>query len=660
MRIVIVSLLIIAVVASGVMAQEIHVNDDNTQGPWDGSAENPYLTIMEGITAAGADGTILVAAGTYPEQVEMMSGQSLMGGYSEDFLVREWEVYSTVINPSEFFNMHCVLLHSGCRLDGFCIDAVSIMSSAAVIATNCEGFEIRNCRFIRAYAFADPYGLSSGFDIIGIQIEGCTAGALGAGVYNVVMDDVRASSGAMGEFHTDPDGRHGGDSTGIHIRTSEDVSVTGLTLTRIKAGSGGPCDSISGGNGGPGGYAKGIHVEYSSNIHVSSCFIQDVRSGFGGWGMDWDSNGGDAGSACGIEILQSESMVSDLYLNYIVGGSGGTCIEGSSGGPGGECIGIRSHGSSVFELRNSLISGLYSGTGGVGPVQGGNGGTAVGIQLTETVDPIVQFVTIDSCRAGSGGNTELGTGSNGAGGDGVAKDMNDVPGDAMACNIFTSISGGQPGNAPGTAGASIGVRGTAAQTLIMHDVFGCDENYSGCVPGDGSFSLNPLYQELPGYSHCLLSQTAAGQPTDSPCMDAGNIPALAIYPTGEYSTRTDLVADTDFVDFGYHTNSTADPMPTRPPSPTPEPTRTPAPAGTGTAAVNCNGNEAGEFTLTQSPDYRSILLPPCSCMDFEILNFIWPETDQTAAGILLWGAALNADTSNILGSYCHVQFGFSH
>jgi hypothetical protein len=46
----------------------------------------------------------------------------------------------------------------------------------------------------------------------------------------------------------------------------------------------------------------------------------------------------------------------------------------------------------------------------------------------------------------------------------------------------------------------------------------------------------------------MLGQTAAGQPMNSPCIDAGDPGSSMI--TG--STRTDLVQDSDIVDMGFH------------------------------------------------------------------------------------------------------------
>ncbi len=77
--------------------------------------------------------------------------------------------------------------------------------------------------------------------------------------------------------------------------------------------------------------------------------------------------------------------------------------------------------------------------------------------------------------------------------------------------------------------------------------------------GEGNIDADPMYME--GYkSFYLLSQIAAGQSTDSPCVDAGSDSSehTTIYMDGEAyplsmaTTRTDRVHDAGLADMGYH------------------------------------------------------------------------------------------------------------
>jgi len=75
----------------------------------------------------------------------------------------------------------------------------------------------------------------------------------------------------------------------------------------------------------------------------------------------------------------------------------------------------------------------------------------------------------------------------------------------------------------------------------------------GCeihCPGDHNIGDDPLFVTGP-LGDYYLSQVAAGQEVDSPCIDAGSDTAENLALDWR-TTRTDEVADTDVVDMGYH------------------------------------------------------------------------------------------------------------
>ncbi len=92
-----------------------------------------------------------------------------------------------------------------------------------------------------------------------------------------------------------------------------------------------------------------------------------------------------------------------------------------------------------------------------------------------------------------------------------------------------------------------------AEPVMTH----CD--VEGGWPGTGNLELDPLFAGGPGRGF-YLSQQAAGQPVDSPCLDSGSGAASdtchgalgTTYCMNQFSTRTDQQLDMGQVDMGYH------------------------------------------------------------------------------------------------------------
>ncbi len=97
----------------------------------------------------------------------------------------------------------------------------------------------------------------------------------------------------------------------------------------------------------------------------------------------------------------------------------------------------------------------------------------------------------------------------------------------------------------------------------IHDASGSSivsySDVQGGWPGEGNIDADPLFIAGPEGNY-YLSQVAAGQAEDSPCLDAGSEPSADIcYDSGEGTvcldqrpTRTDFVDDAGQVDMGYH------------------------------------------------------------------------------------------------------------
>ena len=65
--------------AEGMLPNTIYVDDDNTEGPWDGTQEYPYQYIQDGVNAANPGDTVFMFSGNYPERVTIDKTIDLIG-----------------------------------------------------------------------------------------------------------------------------------------------------------------------------------------------------------------------------------------------------------------------------------------------------------------------------------------------------------------------------------------------------------------------------------------------------------------------------------------------------------------------------------------------------------------------------------------------------
>jgi hypothetical protein len=80
--------------------------------------------------------------------------------------------------------------------------------------------------------------------------------------------------------------------------------------------------------------------------------------------------------------------------------------------------------------------------------------------------------------------------------------------------------------------------------------YSCVQGWTGDLGGIGNIGDNPLFVSGP-LGDYYLSQVAAGQGSDSPCVDAGSEQASAL-GMSIHTTRTDEIFDSGIVDMGYH------------------------------------------------------------------------------------------------------------
>jgi hypothetical protein len=210
--------------------------------------------------------------------------------------------------------------------------------------------------------------------------------------------------------------------------------------------------------------------------------------------------------------------------------------------------------------------------------------------------------------------------------------------------------------------------------------------------GEGNLDVDPLFVSgILGAQY--LSQSAAGQSANSPCVNAGSA-AAADAGMDTRTTRTDEVFDSSAVDIGFHFPKYVTP------TPTPEPTASPTPTdeirlgvelempaamfrGGDTCWLKAHLSNPGPTALSNVPvvvfldinvgEYwfwpswthyppdidTQILTVPVGTKTVDILGtFAFPTGAGSAAGLSFWGAMLNSTMTALQGDLGQCQFGF--
>jgi len=83
----------------------IYVDDDNTEGPWDGTEEHPFQHIQDGVNAADSGDTVFVCNGTYCEDVSIQKTMDLVGENRNNTIIDGVGSYKTVDITADWVNI---------------------------------------------------------------------------------------------------------------------------------------------------------------------------------------------------------------------------------------------------------------------------------------------------------------------------------------------------------------------------------------------------------------------------------------------------------------------------------------------------------------------------------------------------------------------------
>ncbi len=397
-------------------------------GPSDGSRLRPFVSISHAIDMFPSSGKryILVAEGTYEENVVLEDGIKLHGGYSADFTHRDVAYYPTEIRG---------------------VPAVTGID-AALSASGIQGSGI--------------HALVSGFVIRGRDVvESVGAGRDGRPTYAVYLRDCDASVVLRSNWIIGGQGGQGGQGTagqsGYGRQNSPALDgADGVDARRYNGGCNGL--SVSGGAAGHNAHCLGADghaggavtcpsFTWSSNPYNTphqgaQAEYHTTTGGNGLGGFDWsfddwsgsgcthatesgwpsnfqsrngrnaehglDGRNGSGGSGCGGRY---GSLLGGRWVaspNRGMAGTGGqTGAGGGGGGAGGGVAYYPSGGCHQFESGPSGGGGGAGGCGGQGGQPGGSGGASVALFLLRTgsgsISPVLVYNWIQRGLGGRGG-----------------------------------------------------------------------------------------------------------------------------------------------------------------------------------------------------------------------------------------------------------------
>jgi len=127
----------------------IYVDDDNTEGPWDGSIDHPFQFIQDGINEANKKDTILVNTGIYNEHLRINNDVYLIGKNKEETIVSangssEYLILDTVhdtqiynftfsCNTEERLDIIKMINCTSCTISNIDIISQSLQRSALIV-----------------------------------------------------------------------------------------------------------------------------------------------------------------------------------------------------------------------------------------------------------------------------------------------------------------------------------------------------------------------------------------------------------------------------------------------------------------------------------------------------------------------------------------------
>ncbi|MFZ5443458.1 MAG: MopE-related protein [Myxococcota bacterium] len=412
-----------------------------------GTRQNPYRTIREAIAAfrPAQHTAILVAQGTYAEQVVLLSGVQLYGGYSADFTRRDIILFPTFIEASE----SDVVTSRGT------VNAEGLAARTVISGFTIRGYDV-NSRPLPGTQAKNSYAVyvrdSPGLVIQNNHIVG---GRGGDG--SPALPGVAGANGSAGQ-------------SGLNARECNTPDCLGETQLGGLPGNNQACPAGTTGNRGAGSDLQvdpqqyttgglngtgGSNAIYAHSDPSQNAFCKyDCTVPGDGLAGGAAQNGGDGlalGAGLGCAAARGSIVNGEWVTSAGTPGTDGTAGRGGGGGGAGGCVRNQNPPSCTIGRLVGDLGGTGGG-GGAGGCGGGRGSAAAGGGGSFAIfvvgsPPAIDGNLIDFGFGGFGGNGGAG-GYGGLGGQGGRGGLN--------TSVAWCAGQGGPGGRGGNGGAGSG------------------------------------------------------------------------------------------------------------------------------------------------------------------------------------------------------------
>jgi hypothetical protein len=440
-----------------------------------GTSNDPLNTITRGITAARNDAQkdhVYIASGTYSEQVNLVEGVSIFGGYTNDMAwQRNIAQNPTIITASTGTSSVRAVVASGIQTTRTIVGGITAIggnnanaggSSYGVWIRNCSNkLELQNVTALGGNGGGGASGSpgapgsngDSGDDGEDADADtDCSNTGFGASC----DDPEKAGTGGAAGLNNCSTGRNAaggkgggggcGESSGNPHAVAGDPSPAGASGgprparsvvgnpgspgdpgAVVQSGGGGNSvgtvsasgfwrgqdgeDGNAGQNGVGGGGGSGGGGDNNNAVTCATWGGGGGGGGSGGCGGGLGRGGRTGGGSFGVFVVDANPKLIDSNIGHKNGGNGG---GGGAGGAGGLGRGGGTPGVGYKDAENGGMGGAGGMGGGGGHGGGGAGGVAYGLYITGSSNPTCSGLLFSP--TGSGGSPGLGGPSNGNGG----------------------------------------------------------------------------------------------------------------------------------------------------------------------------------------------------------------------------------------------------